>query len=130
MIHYDLEFRGFSIAESRRHAWQHREEYCAFGVVAVALELVPLFNLIFMWTNIVGAALWIADEYERNERNIAKQQQQQQQQLQNHSSASAASLSYQPLPYPSAYAQSNASFSSKQLEGQPPYWNGMPSKGY
>jgi hypothetical protein len=128
LIHYDLEFRGFSIAESRRHAWQHREEYCAFGVVAVALELVPLFNLIFMWTNIVGAALWIADEYERNERNIAKQQQQQQ--LQDHSSVSAASLSYQPVPYPSAYAQSNASFSSKQLESQPPYWNGMSSKGY
>lgn len=29
-----------------------------------------------MWTNIVGAALWIADEYEKNERDILQQQQQ------------------------------------------------------
>ncbi|KAI8327689.1 hypothetical protein BC941DRAFT_446496 [Chlamydoabsidia padenii] len=116
LIHYDLEFRGFSIAESRRYAWQHREEYCAFGVVAVALELVPLFNLIFMWTNIVGAALWIADEYERNERDIANQQQQQQQLGHN---------PYQALPYPSSYGQSNQSFlTSKQQEEQQQYWHG------
>ncbi|ORZ18630.1 hypothetical protein BCR42DRAFT_230298 [Absidia repens] len=98
MIHYDLEFRGFSIGDSRRHAWRHREEYCQFGVVAVALELIPLFNLIFMWTNIVGAALWVADEYERNERDIAAIQKQQQQ----HHSSSSSSLPYQAVPYPSA----------------------------
>lgn len=76
-IHYDLEFRGFSVSESRRYAWKNRSSYCSFGAVAVALELVPLFNLLFMWTNVVGAALWVADMYEKNEAEIAKQQQQQ-----------------------------------------------------
>ena len=72
-IHYDIEFRGFSVSDSRRYAWQNRGAYCSFGVVAVALELVPLFNLLFMWTNVVAAALWVADKYEQNEREIAKQ---------------------------------------------------------
>ncbi|KAI8334742.1 hypothetical protein BC941DRAFT_432060 [Chlamydoabsidia padenii] len=93
LIHYDLEFRGFSIGDSRRHAWKHREEYCQFGMVAVALELIPLFNLIFMWTNIVGAALWIGDEYEQNERYLSRQQQQQ------------PTLPYPPMPYPSEQHQ-------------------------
>ncbi|ORX62996.1 hypothetical protein DM01DRAFT_1314725 [Hesseltinella vesiculosa] len=78
LIHYDLEFRGFSIAESRRNAWNRRGDYSQFGMVAVALELIPFFNLLFMWTNIVGAALWMADEYEKNERLIAQQQSKQQ----------------------------------------------------
>ncbi|CAO3636010.1 unnamed protein product [Cunninghamella echinulata] len=95
LIHYDIEFRGFSISESRRYAWANRNKYIQFGMVAVALELVPLFNLIFMWTNIVGAALWIADEYERNERDIL-QQQQQQQHLHQHSSSSLTSNQYYP----------------------------------
>ncbi|KAI7879130.1 hypothetical protein K492DRAFT_164102 [Lichtheimia hyalospora FSU 10163] len=77
-IHYDLEFRGFSVSDSRRYAWKNRSSYCSFGVVAVALEIVPLFNLLFMWTNVVGAALWVADKYEKNEKEIAKQQRLQQ----------------------------------------------------
>lgn len=28
-----------------------------------------------MWTNVVGAALWVGDKYEKNEREIAKRQQ-------------------------------------------------------
>ncbi|KAI9322405.1 hypothetical protein BX666DRAFT_1874085 [Dichotomocladium elegans] len=71
-VHYDLEFRGFSVSESRQHAWKHKVSYCSFGVVAVALELVPLFNILFMWTNIVAAALWVADKYERNEKGAAQ----------------------------------------------------------
>lgn len=71
-IHYDLEFRGFSVGDSRRFAWKHKESYCSFGTVAVALELIPIFNLLFMWTNVVGAALWVGDKYEKNEREIAR----------------------------------------------------------
>lgn len=71
-LHYDLEFRGFSVSDSRSFAWRHKADYCNFGVVAVALELIPLFNLIFMWTNVVGAALYVGDKYEKNEREIAK----------------------------------------------------------
>ncbi|OBZ84733.1 Sulfate transporter CysZ [Choanephora cucurbitarum] len=74
-LHYDLEFRGFSVGDSRSYAWRHKADYCQFGAVAVALELVPFFNLIFMWTNVVGAALWVGDKYEKNEREIAKRQQ-------------------------------------------------------
>lgn len=33
-----------------------------------------------MWTNVVAAALWVADKYEKNEKEIAKQQRLQQQQ--------------------------------------------------
>ncbi|KAI8091263.1 uncharacterized protein B0P05DRAFT_526794 [Gilbertella persicaria] len=73
-IHYDLEFRGFSVGDSRSFAWRHKAQYCSFGAVAVALELVPLFNLIFMWTNVVGAALWVGDKYEKNEREISRRQ--------------------------------------------------------
>ncbi|CAO3658614.1 unnamed protein product [Umbelopsis vinacea] len=72
-IHYDLEFRGWTVSESRRYAWQRKSEYANFGAIAVALELIPIFNLLFMWTNAVGAALWVADQYEENERKIASQ---------------------------------------------------------
>lgn len=41
--------------------------FSRFGSVAVGLEMIPLANLLFMWTNIVGAALWVADEIERDE---------------------------------------------------------------
>jgi hypothetical protein len=68
-----LEFRGWTVAESRRYAWQRKSEYASFGAVAVGLELIPIFNLFFMWTNAVGAALWVADQYEENERAIASQ---------------------------------------------------------
>jgi uncharacterized protein involved in cysteine biosynthesis len=74
-LHYDLEFRGFSVSESRAFAWKYKSEYCQFGAVAVALELVPLFNLIFMWTNIVGAALYVGDQYQKNEKLIEKREQ-------------------------------------------------------
>ncbi|KAI8885157.1 hypothetical protein K501DRAFT_284472 [Backusella circina FSU 941] len=70
-IHYDLEFRGFSVGDSRAFAWRHRSAYCNFGTVAVALEIVPLFNLLFMWTNVVGAALYVGDKYIKNEKAIA-----------------------------------------------------------
>ncbi|KAI8074781.1 hypothetical protein BC940DRAFT_266840 [Gongronella butleri] len=101
LIHYDLEFRGFSIAESRRYAWKRRSDYSQFGLVAVGLELIPVLNLLFMWTNIVGAALWMADEYEKNERLIARDQQQLPQKQQ-------PALPYQPQPPPQSGPSNNA----------------------
>ncbi|KAF7728613.1 hypothetical protein EC973_005840 [Apophysomyces ossiformis] len=65
-IHYDLEFCGLTVSESYHLACRNKLAYLNFGAVAVALELVPGFNLLFMWTNIVGAALWIGDDYEKN----------------------------------------------------------------
>lgn len=69
-----MEFRGLSVSQSRRLAWKHRSAYCQFGTVAVALELIPLFNLLFMWTNVVGAALYVGDKYEKNEKEIMNRQ--------------------------------------------------------
>ncbi|ORZ11913.1 hypothetical protein BCR42DRAFT_379581 [Absidia repens] len=69
-IHHDLELRGMTVTESRRHAWKHRFSYCNFGAVSVALELIPIANLLFMWTNIVGAALWLGDAFERAEQTV------------------------------------------------------------
>jgi hypothetical protein len=40
-----------------------------FGVVAFALEMVPFANLVFAFTNTVGAALWAADLEREGERN-------------------------------------------------------------
>lgn len=58
-----------TVTESRRHAWKHRWTYCNFGAVSTALELLPIANLLFMWTNIVGAALWLGDAFEHAERS-------------------------------------------------------------
>ncbi|KAI1319270.1 hypothetical protein EDD11_004407 [Mortierella claussenii] len=67
-FHYDAEIRNLSVSESRKQAWRRRREYTGFGSIAVALEMIPIANLLFMWTNIVGCALWVADEIEREER--------------------------------------------------------------
>ncbi|KAG0089670.1 hypothetical protein BGZ92_004402 [Podila epicladia] len=71
-FHYDVEICNMTVSQSRKEAWRRRKEFSGFGSVAVGLEMIPLANLLFMWTNIVGAALWVADEIERDER---KQQQ-------------------------------------------------------
>ncbi|KAG2208020.1 hypothetical protein INT46_010756 [Mucor plumbeus] len=62
-LHYDIELRGYKVSESYHHARDHKWNYASFGSVAFGLELIPVFNVVFLWTNIVGAALWIAEEY-------------------------------------------------------------------
>ncbi|KAI8099785.1 uncharacterized protein BX664DRAFT_322113 [Halteromyces radiatus] len=69
-IHHDLELRGMKVRQSLRGAWSHRLAYINFGALQTFLELIPIANLIFMWTNIVGAALWLGDEFERSEQSI------------------------------------------------------------
>ncbi|OBZ89009.1 hypothetical protein A0J61_02940 [Choanephora cucurbitarum] len=64
-LHYDIELRGYKVSESYHHARDNKWTYVSMGAAAFALELIPLFNIIFTWTNIVGAGLWVADEYER-----------------------------------------------------------------
>ncbi|KAI7818239.1 hypothetical protein BC939DRAFT_401770 [Gamsiella multidivaricata] len=73
-FHYDAEIRNISVLQSRREAWQRRSEYSGFGAVAVALEMIPIANLLFVWTNIVGCALWVADEIEREELRLQQEQ--------------------------------------------------------
>ncbi|KAF9975327.1 hypothetical protein BGZ73_001090 [Actinomortierella ambigua] len=67
-FHYNNDIRNISISQGRSEAWANRKSYTSFGSVAVGLEMVPFANLIFMWTNIVGCALWVADEIEQQER--------------------------------------------------------------
>lgn len=63
-----MEIKGLTVDGSYRAACKDKWSYASFGSLAFGLELIPIFNIFFMWTNIVGAALWIADEYE-NEHN-------------------------------------------------------------
>lgn len=49
--------------------WQYMRSgswrgYTAFGFSAIILDLLPFFNIVFIYTNVVGAALW-AVELER-----------------------------------------------------------------
>ncbi|KAG0221847.1 hypothetical protein BGW42_006735 [Actinomortierella wolfii] len=101
-IHYDVELRKMSVNQSRRYAWKHRTAYCEFGVVAVFLEMTPILNLFFFWTNVVGAALWVADEIEEAQRqarlaSLANQQQGSQYVTFHPYESAAASLPTEPL---------------------------------
>jgi len=60
-IHYHIEIKEFTVKQSRKFAWENRRDYSWFGAVGVFLELIPVLNLVFFWTNIVGAALWTSD---------------------------------------------------------------------
>ncbi|KAG0767177.1 hypothetical protein G6F57_006306 [Rhizopus arrhizus] len=65
-LHYDIEVRGLKVSESYRQACKNKWNYANFGAVAFALELIPLFNFLFVWTNIVGTALWVSYIYKEN----------------------------------------------------------------
>ncbi|KAG0047489.1 hypothetical protein BGZ83_007459 [Gryganskiella cystojenkinii] len=67
-IHYDIELRKMTVNQSRKYAWKNKTDFCEFGGVAVFLEMTPVLNLLFFWTNVVGAALWVADEIEEARR--------------------------------------------------------------
>ncbi|GJJ72925.1 hypothetical protein EMPS_05283 [Entomortierella parvispora] len=56
------------MTEKEREDWIKRQEaqYLAFGFVSQALELVPIFGILFGFTNSIGAALW-AVELERKQ---------------------------------------------------------------
>lgn len=40
---------------------KNRGQYMGFGIVANFLETIPLFSVLFMFTNTIGAALWVID---------------------------------------------------------------------
>ncbi|KAJ6780867.1 hypothetical protein PWT90_01909 [Aphanocladium album] len=50
-------------SNSQRSSWvdTHVGAYTSFGLVATVLEMVPIINIFFTYTNTVGAALWAAD---------------------------------------------------------------------
>ncbi|CCE31295.1 hypothetical protein E4U22_006387 [Claviceps purpurea] len=58
--------RYFQLKEwsgSQKQEWlnKHTGAYTAFGMVATLLEMIPIANIFFTYTNTVGAALWAAD---------------------------------------------------------------------
>ncbi|KAL0937993.1 uncharacterized protein CTRU02_207724 [Colletotrichum truncatum] len=59
----DWYFQLKNWSASRRADWLKKNTgpYTAFGLVATALEMIPLVNILFTFTNTVGAALWAAD---------------------------------------------------------------------
>lgn len=72
-LHYHLEIKGWSVNQSRKFAWKNKGSYIRFGAMAVALELIPIANFLFFWTNVVGAALWTADAIIAEERAAASE---------------------------------------------------------
>ncbi|KAG0224485.1 hypothetical protein B0O80DRAFT_433328 [Mortierella sp. GBAus27b] len=62
----DVHRRYFDMKDmtvEEREKWIHsrQDEYTAFAFVSQALELVPIFSILFGFTNTIGAALWAAD---------------------------------------------------------------------
>jgi uncharacterized protein involved in cysteine biosynthesis len=72
-LHYHLEIKGWGVNQSRAFAWKNKGTYIRFGAMAVALELIPIANFLFFWTNVVGAALWTADVIIIEERAAASE---------------------------------------------------------
>ena len=60
-----FQLKEWSKRQKEIHIEEHRGGYTAFGVIAFVLEMIPFANLVFAFTNTVGAALWAAD-LERN----------------------------------------------------------------
>ena len=59
--HYHKELKHRSFNAQRQFVKKHWYGYHMFGMQAMALELIPLANVLFIYTNCVGAALWAAD---------------------------------------------------------------------
>lgn len=45
--------------------WKYRLEYTQFGVMALLLEMIPGFTLLFMFTNNIGMALWSVENHDK-----------------------------------------------------------------
>ncbi|EXJ55033.1 uncharacterized protein A1O5_12772 [Cladophialophora psammophila CBS 110553] len=56
-----FQLKEWNKKQREMHIAEHRGGYTAFGVAAFLLEMIPFANLIFAFTNTVGAALWAAD---------------------------------------------------------------------
>lgn len=53
--------KGLSFHQQLAFVRSNWKEYMAFGTSAIGLSMIPLLNLLLVWTNIVGAALWVVD---------------------------------------------------------------------
>lgn len=62
-----FELKNFTFAQQKAYVTDHKVQYSAFGMLAVLLEMIPGFGLLFAFTNTVGAAL-LAVHFEEEER--------------------------------------------------------------
>ncbi|RKP10401.1 etoposide-induced protein 2.4-domain-containing protein [Thamnocephalis sphaerospora] len=69
---YHVEIKGWDFKQSRAYAAHHWRAYAGFGTVCYFLQLVPIANIFFSFTNAVGAALWSAAQWEEEQKLLAK----------------------------------------------------------
>jgi len=60
-----FQLKRWSEEQRKQHVSQHRGAYTSFGFAALALNLIPFATLAFSFTSTVGAALWAADQEQR-----------------------------------------------------------------
>ncbi|EGV64678.1 hypothetical protein CANTEDRAFT_120522 [Yamadazyma tenuis ATCC 10573] len=66
--------RGMSQQQIRVHYKTKKPEYIGFGLVANLLESIPLFNLLFIFTDTIGAALWVVKIESERKLNMLKEE--------------------------------------------------------
>jgi len=50
--------KGLSLVQQWEYIKANLKDYLAFGVVAMMLDVIPLLDIIFFYTNIIGSAIW------------------------------------------------------------------------
>lgn len=53
--------KGYTKAQKEEFVKRNKAGYMAFGAVCTLLQMVPLANVLFLYTNVSAAALWAAD---------------------------------------------------------------------
>lgn len=64
--------KGYHKTEMKQTFRANRPSYIAFGLSAILLEMIPWFDILFMFTNTIAAALWAVD-IENKERQALHQ---------------------------------------------------------
>ncbi|KAI8842121.1 hypothetical protein BC829DRAFT_401696 [Chytridium lagenaria] len=67
-----LAMRGLKFKDSLQFFRDRRASYTSFGATAMALEAIPVLNCFFVFTNVIGAALWACDMEDEIKAAMAK----------------------------------------------------------
>jgi len=71
-----FEQKGLNYCEQFDYVWAHKEEYIAFGLVAMLADFIPLFGFLMVYGAVVGSALWAVKLEQSNvfDDNVTEQQ--------------------------------------------------------
>ncbi|RKP26268.1 etoposide-induced protein 2.4-domain-containing protein [Syncephalis pseudoplumigaleata] len=69
---YHVEVKGWDFKQSRAYAVRHWRAYAGFGMVCYLLQLIPIANIFFSFTNAVGAALWSVAQWQEEQKLMAQ----------------------------------------------------------